>query len=242
MSFVNKSTSTRNKLLVEHHIIGPLYREHSNAARSRFAITLIGCVDGFERQIKLFTDAGIDTQNIIIVERDYDTYVSLVSYVYHKGYNCRIIHGDFAHVLRRLLEKGARFAVVDFDGTAALNQYHFDLVDLIGQYHDQIDCADIFAALRTPRPIPPRDLWKHINEHTKYSPAYHAYWGAAAMGFWVLTKQPVPVVDMKDDRQSLAVELMRGGFDRDTVGRAVGVKGRTVAQWAAAARPAWFGS
>lgn len=243
MSFNNKSTSTPGKLRVEQDIVGPLYRNLSKVTSSHYAITLIGCVDGFKRQHTLLTQAGVSANNIIIVERDYDTYVSLVAHAYYNGYTCHIIHGDFLQVLRDWLVKGTQFAIVDFDGTNAVGDYQFALIDLIGEYYDQIECANIIAALRTgPSGVihTPLDVCMYINENTRYTSAYHAYSGRSAMGIWILTKSPLPLIHTPHIHQADAIELLRCGVDKDIIGQRYGVDGRTINRWASAARHLWF--
>lgn len=242
-SFNTKSTTTPTKQDVERYIIGPTYRMFANATSTHYAITLIGCVDGFDRQYELLTSAGVRGSNIIIVERDYDTFRSLVTYAYHKGYACHFVWGDFMATLRDHLQKGTQFAIVDFDGTDAVNDYHFDLIDLIEKHSSQVQCANIIASLRTGLAINPPsvyDVCQYIDNHTSYFPAYHSYWGVSAMGIWLLTKQPLPLINCNNTKQWEAVELLRCGFDKDVVGRVFNVTGRTVSTWAAKSRPLWF--
>lgn len=141
-SFVDIITSTDGKQAYEAELIKklPIHNEGENI------ITLIGAVEGAERQFKLLTSKGALMSDIIVVERDLATYNALLSVQCDLGFN--LVYGDFYDVLKLNLLRGRRFSLVDYDGTEGIGDYTMKLADICSNYIHRVKALHIIASTR----------------------------------------------------------------------------------------------
>lgn len=142
MSFVNKSTSTDGKFQYELGLTSHIPR-HRNGEK---IMTLIGCIDGLERQLKLLTSGGAKYSDIIIVERDVDTYKALKKA--QSKFDYILYHGDFMDCLDICFQRGVRFSLIDYDGTEAIGEYTFMLAALCSKNLSKFSVLHIIASPR----------------------------------------------------------------------------------------------
>lgn len=144
-SFVNISTSTNGKIEFETSLLEAIPKCKNPTYKF---ISMVGSVDGIDRHIDFAKTLNISVLNIIFVERDLSTYISLKEAIDKRELPIKVIHGDFAAALKKELLNGTVFQMVDFDGTEGIGRYHYDLVDLCHKYRKQVEFLHIVASVR----------------------------------------------------------------------------------------------
>ena len=96
---------------------------------------LVGCEDGYDRQVNALLGLGFRYRDITICDRSQAVIDGL------KDVNlgrCRLVQGDFLEVLNEMIAEGRDVSLVDFDSTMVIQEIHYKLVNLAVQHGFQL--------------------------------------------------------------------------------------------------------
>jgi len=98
--------------------------------------------------ISLMKMIGINSKDIIVIERDQDVYKKLQRAKEYNEFDYTLILGDYLEILKKVVNKIPKtIALADFDGTSKLSSIHFKLIDLFASTN-KINCLRIVSSSR----------------------------------------------------------------------------------------------